>query len=374
MGHTVPSIERSPYSREGTFPVSVPVSGEGHKLMGKPRSRVPTIVDVAVEAAVSKSAVSRALLGQGDVSPETRIRIEDAAKKLGYVANAMARGMRTPTRTLGLVLRDVKRPYYAWLQSAMQQAAESRGFQLVTMTSTEELEVPDALRALRGLISLQVDGLVIASARLPSEEIVPFIDRVPIVVAGRRETSVGITSIFCDDADGGRVLAEHLLTLGHRRVAVILVDSNYSLSQNARGVAMIDAVRAAGAEAVVWEVIADFDTATVVATQLEGSGVSAIMCPTDSAAVDVLSVLRERGQSAPEDYSITGYDGIGPLDTSYLGLTTFRQPVEEIGRTSISLLIDRIEGRSTHDSLVALRGSVIVGRTATTARSRAAVE
>ena len=342
--------------------------------MGKPRSRVPTIVDVAVEAAVSKSAVSRALLGQGDVSPETRIRIEDAAKKLGYVANAMARGMRTPTRTLGLVLRDVKRPYYAWLQSAMQQAAESRGFQLVTMTSTEELEVPDALRALRGLISLQVDGLVIASARLPSEEIVPFIDRVPIVVAGRRETSVGITSIFCDDADGGRVLAEHLLTLGHRRVAVILVDSNYSLSQNARGVAMIDAVRAAGAEAVVWEVIADFDTATVVATQLEGSGVSAIMCPTDSAAVDVLSVLRERGQSAPEDYSITGYDGIGPLDTPYLGLTTFRQPVEEIGRTSISLLIDRIEGRSTHDSLVALRGSVIFGRTATTARSRAVVE
>jgi len=342
--------------------------------MGKPRSRVPTIVDVAVEAAVSKSAVSRALLGQGDVSPETRIKIEVAAKKLGYVANAMARGMRTPTRTLGLVLRDVKRPYYAWLQSAMQQAAESRGFQLVTMTSTEELEVPDALRALRALISLQVDGLVIASARLPSEEIVPFIDRVPIVVAGRRETSVGITSIFCDDADGGRVLAEHLLTLGHRRVAVILVDSNYSLSQNARGVAMIDAVRAAGAEAVVWEVIADFDAATVVATQLEGSGVSAIMCPTDSAAVDVLSVLRERGQSAPEDYSITGYDGIGPLDTPYLGLTTFRQPVEEIGRTSISLLIDRIEGRSTHDSLVALRGSVIFGRTATTARSRAVVE
>ena len=74
---------------------------------------------------MSKSAVSRALLGQGDVSPETRIKIEEAAKKLGYVANAMARGMRTPTRTLGLVLRDEKRPYYAWLQSAMQQARQT---------------------------------------------------------------------------------------------------------------------------------------------------------------------------------------------------------------------------------------------------------
>lgn len=342
--------------------------------MGKPRSRAPTILDVAAEAGVSKSAVSRALLGQGEVSPETTVKIENAAKKLGYVANAMARGMRSPTRTLGLVLRDVKRPYYAWLQASMQRAAESRGFQLVTMTSAGELEIPDALRALRSLISLQVDGLVIASARLPSEEIVPFIDRVPIVVAGRRETSVGITSVFCDDTDGGRVLAEYLLGLGHRQVAVILVDRNYSLSQNARGVAMIDAVRTAGAEAVVWEVTTDRDAATVVATHLELSGVSAIMCPTDSAAVDILSVLRERGWSSPEDYAITGYDGIGPLDTPYLGLTTFRQPVEEIGRTSISLLIDRIEGRTTHDSLVALRGSVVVGRTATVAHSRAAVE
>lgn len=342
-------------------------------MAARPRAKAPTILDIAAEAGVSKSAVSRALRGSDDVSPETRRKVESAAKQLGYVANAMAQGMRTSSRTLGVVLRDVKRPYYAWLQVAMQQEAESRGYQLVTMTSAEDLEVPDALRALRALISLQVDGLAIASARLPSDEIVPFVDRVPIVVAGRKETSRGITSVFCDNAYGGRALAEHLLGLGHRRIAVVLVDKSYSLSQNIAGSSMISTIRDAGAEAVAWDVVSDREAGAVVSTHLAGSSATAIMCPTDSSMIDVLEVLRQRGLSAPEDYSVTGYDGTGPLSSPYLGLTTFHQPVEEIGRSSIGLLIDKVEGRSTHDSLVSLRGSVIAGRTAAAVVEGAAV-
>jgi DNA-binding LacI/PurR family transcriptional regulator len=327
--------------------------------------KAPTIVDVAAEAGVSKSAVSRALLGQGEVSADTRERVERAAQKLGYVANAMARGLvSSQTKTIGVVLRDVTRPFYAWLQAGMQLQAENRGYQIVTVTSAGELEIADALRALTTLVSLQVDGLVIASARLPSEEIVPFIDRVPVVVAGRRETSRGITSVFCDDVDGGHVLADHLLQLGHKRVAVVLVDRSYSLSQNARGVAMVERIRDAGATAVVWEVAADLHAGEMVDSQLDGCDVTAIMCPTDSAMMDVLEVLRRRDKVAPDDFAVTGYDGFGPLASPYLGLTTFRQPVEEIGRTAIDLLVDRIEGRTDQDRLVALRGSLVVGRTA----------
>jgi DNA-binding LacI/PurR family transcriptional regulator len=333
--------------------------------MVRARAKAPTILDIAAEAGVSKSAVSRALRGQGQVSAETRARIERAAQKLGYVANAMARGLvSSRTKTIGVVLRDVTRPFYGWLQAAMQHQAEECGYQIVTVTSAGELEVADALRALKDLVSLQVDGLVIASARLPSEEIVPFIERVPIVVAGRRETSRSITSVFCDDVDGGHVLADHLLRLGHQRIAVALVDASYSLSQNARGVAMIERIRAAGRTPVVWDVAADGVAAEAVAAQIDGADVTAIMCPTDSAALDVLEVLRQRDQRAPDDFAVTGYDGFGPLAAPYLGLTTFRQPVEEIGRTSIDLLVDRIEGRTDQDRLVELRGSLVVGRTA----------
>jgi DNA-binding LacI/PurR family transcriptional regulator len=333
--------------------------------MARARGKAPTILDIAAEAGVSKSAVSRALSGQGEVSAETRDRVERAARKLGYVANAMARGLvSSRTKTIGVLLRDMTRPYYAWLQVAMQRAAEHRGYQVVTVTSAGDPGVADALHALKNLISLQVDGLVVSSARLPSEEIVPFIHRVPIVVAGRRETSRGITSVFCDDADGGTVLAEHLLRLGHEHIAVVLTDQSYSLSQYARGSAMIERIRAAGRTAVVWEVATDREASQVITDQIDGAGVTAVMCPTDSSAVDALEVLRQRGESAPEDYTVTGYDGFSPLNTPYLGLTTFRQPVEEIGRTSIDLLLDRIEGKTDQDRLVEFRGNLVEGRTA----------
>lgn len=339
--------------------------------MRRPKS--PTILDVAAEAGVSKSAVSRALLGQGAVSAETRERIEAAAHKLGYVANAMARGLvSSRTKTLGVVLRDVKRPYYAWLLASMQARAEESGYDIVTMTSASEIEVTDALRSLRSLVSLQVDGLLIASARLPSEEIVPFVERVPVVVAGRRETNRGITSVYCDDIDGGQVLADHLLALGHRDIAVPLVDRSYSLSQHARGQAMIERIRDVGASVTVWDVPSDVEAAGIIADHLD-SDVTAVMCPTDAAAIDLLEALRVRGMSAPEDLSITGYDGIGPLAAPFVGLTTYRQPVEEIGRMAVNLLVDRIEGRSTQDHLVALRGTVETGRTASTVRSATAI-
>jgi DNA-binding LacI/PurR family transcriptional regulator len=329
------------------------------------RAKTPTIVDIAAEAGVSKSAVSRALLGQGEVSKEKRKRIEDAAKRLGYVANAMARGLvSSRTRTLGVVLRDVKKPYYAFLQAGMQSQAEKRDYRIVATTNAGELEVEDALREIRNLISLQVDGLVIAPARLPSEEFVGFLERVPIVVAGRHETSRGISSVAVDDTDGGHALAQHLIQLGHRRIAVILVDKDYSLRYGTRGLAMVEAIRAAGGTPVPWEAPTDLHSDEIVAARLDGSGVTAIMCPTDPAALDVLEVLRLRGASALDQYAVTGYDGYGPLAAPFLGLTTFRQPIEEMGRTAIDLLIDRIEGRTDQDRFVSLRGTVVPGRTA----------
>jgi DNA-binding LacI/PurR family transcriptional regulator len=331
------------------------------------RAKTPTILDIAAEAGVSKSAVSRALLGQGEVSRENRKRIEDAAQRLGYVANAMARGLvSSRTRTLGVVLRDVKKPYYAFLQAGMQSQAERRDYRIVATTNAGELEVEDALREIKNLISLQVDGLVIAPARLPSEKFVPFLDRVPIVVAGRHETTRGISSVTIDDVDGGHTLAQHVLQLGHRRIAVVLVDGGYSLRYRTRGLAMIDAIRSAGGVPEVWDAPTDLQAAEIVGKHLKGADVTAIMCPTDPSAMDVLEVLRLSGPAALARYAVTGYDGYGPLASPFLGLTTFRQPIEEMGRTAIDLLVDRIEGHAEQDRFVSLRGAVVPGRTAAT--------
>lgn len=328
------------------------------------RPRTPTIVDIAVEAGVSKSAVSRALLGQGDVRPETRRRIEEAATRLGYVANAMARSLvSSKTRTIGVVLRDVRKPYYAYLQAAMQARAEQRDYRIVATTNAGELEVDDALREIKNLLSLQVDGLVIAPARLPSAQYSSFADRVPLVVAGRQEKTPGISSVACDDTDGGHALAKHLLQLGHRRIAVVLVDADYSARYHARGSAMIKAITAAGRHAVTLHAETDMASADAVKA-LGDEAASAIMCPTDAAALDVLEVLHARGPSSLAAHSVTGYGGYGPLASPFIGLTTFRTPQEEVGRTAIDLLVDRIEDQTKHDRFVSLRGAVVPGRTA----------
>lgn len=331
------------------------------------RAKAPTILDIAAEAGVSKSAVSRALLGQGEVSEDTRRRVEDAAAKLGYVPNAMAAGLRSRTRTIGVVLRDLNRPYYGALHAAMQRQADRIGYRLVTATSSGELDVANAIGALRTLISLQVDGLVIASAQLNSDEVLPFVDRVPIVAAGRMEIGGQVPGVYCDDVDGGARLARRLLDAGHQRIAVAVVAEEYSLSQSIRGRAMVAEIEAAGRTADVFDIATDGEARSVASRVLDEGDVTALMCPTDVAVMDVLDELRVRGLNAPEALSVTGYDGIGELASPFLGLTTFRQPMEEIGARAITLLIEAIESADTEDRAMpdheAIRGVIVDGRT-----------
>ena len=105
------------------------------------KGKSPTIVDIAREAGVSKSAVSRALLGQGEVSSDTVERVREAAERLGYVPNAMARGLVTQrTRTIGVVLRDTTIQFYGYLQAAMASRSSQLGYDMVAVTGVDELK------------------------------------------------------------------------------------------------------------------------------------------------------------------------------------------------------------------------------------------
>ena len=330
--------------------------------MPRARTRPPTIIDVAKAAGVSKSAVSRALLGQGEVSDSVRRRVIDAADQLGYVANAMARGLVSErTRTLGVVLHDVTDPFAGYLHVAMQTRAAELGYSVVTATNPGDLTFDNALTALRTLISLQVDGLLVCSARFPSERVLPFVDRLPVVAAGRRETA--LSSVCVDDRDGGEQLAGRLLELGHRTVAVILVDGAYSYSQHLRGVAMIARLRGGGASVIVREVATNADVAGVLPGLVDLPELTAVMCPNDRTQVAVMEYCRAAGVDVPGRLSVTGFDGIGPLTTSLLELTTFRQPIERIGRASVDLMIDAIDHGAGEPGQILMRGELVAGAT-----------
>lgn len=329
------------------------------------RSKSPTIIDVAREAGVSKSAVSRALLGQGDVSQGTVERVRAVADRLGYVPNAMARGLVSQrTKTLGVVLRDTTIQFYGYLQVAMQRRASQLGYKVVSVTGVDELTAEDAQEALRSLIALRVDGLIVSSAQLPGEDLVRYVDRVPIVVAGRAEYADGIVSVHCDEEDGGARIAEYVARLGHRDVAVLMVAEKDSASQHARGTAMVATLRDAGVNVRV----IDLDSyrgpvGPAVVTALADPAITAVMCPSDLAMVKVLEELRVRGIPVPDRISVTGYDGFGYLAEPLFGFTSFRQPIEEIGRTAVDRLVHCVEQGAPGDARTAIRGAVVPGRT-----------
>ncbi|WP_433283888.1 LacI family DNA-binding transcriptional regulator [Pseudonocardia sp. CA-142604] len=336
--------------------------------MPDPRT-APTIIDVARRAGVSKSVVSRTLSGSGGVAAGGQERVRLAAAELGYVANAMARGMvARRTHTIGAFVRDASNPYYGHLLTAMQERAAARGYRVVTATGSGSFAVADERRALETLVGLQVEGLVVCSGLLPVADVLPHARRVPTVLAGRPATDKALSSVYCDEIDGGRGMADHLWSLGHRRVAVVTLRPERSLTQAPRTAEMARRLRELGADVVEApdeEVRAGDDGINrLVERLLADRATTAVMAPTDHYALAILEAMNRRGLRAPDDLSVTGYDGLPPLTTPLLGLTTWVQPVADLGTRAVDEVVSHVEGRTTDTRHQAINGQLISGRTA----------
>ncbi|MEW1958078.1 LacI family DNA-binding transcriptional regulator [Kineococcus sp. NPDC059986] len=334
---------------------------------------VPTILDVAARAGVSKSVVSRVLTGAPGVAASTRERVQTAATELGYVANAMAQGMvARRTHTLGAFVRDAATPFYGHLLTALQERASAVGYRIVTATGSGTFPVSEERRALETLVSLRVEGLLVCSGALPVEDVLPLAARVPTVVAGRPETSPALSSVFCDERGGGRALADHVHALGHRRVVVLTLEPRTSLTLSPRSHAMADRLRELGVtvRAVRAEDHRDArldGVGEVVETALADRA-TCLMTASDRYAVAALEALQQRGMRAPEDLSVTGYDGIGDLAGPLLGLTSWRQPLDVVGALAVDEVAAAIDARAAGTPVPtrhrAVDGSLLVGRTA----------
>lgn len=333
--------------------------------MNGSRGSQPTIVDVAARAGVSKSAVSRVLSGTGRFSDETRERVERAAAELGYVANAMARGLVSGrTHTIGMLVRDASSMLYTALHAVMERRASELGYRVVTTTGVGRVE--DEKSALASLVSMRVDGLVVCSGLLPSADIAEFAPRIATVVAGRPELHPALSSVYCDEVDGGQRIADAVADAGHTEVVVLTVPLDNAITQHARSQAMAGRLRHHGVNAI--DIDASFvrpsdDIAADVVEVMRESGATAVMCPTDRLMLDVCEALSKRGVHVPRDVSVTGFDGVYPLANDWIGFTTLQQPVERIGREAIDLVIGRIDDPGRTVEHRSLRGTVLPGRT-----------
>ncbi|TPF85326.1 LacI family transcriptional regulator [Bifidobacterium sp. UTCIF-37] len=323
----------------------------------------PTIFDVAAEAGVSKSVVSRVLRGIDGVSKESADRVSAAMRKLGYVPSAMARGMASSrTKMLGLIVRDCRLPFYGILQNAVQKRAHELGYQLICISGVDDLSADDLKAAFRDLLSLRVEGIIVCSAKLTSADFAPYANRVPIVVAGHEETSRTVPSVFTDEEDGAGRLSQYLCDYGHRDVAVFIAPQNRSLSQNRRGLAMAHHLEMLGATAKTLPMEGN-TIGQLIEEALSSPRITAYMCPSDVTMLQVMEELRRRGLLVPRDISVTGYDGFPPLSASLLGLSTYRQPLEEIGSRAVDIVYGQLQNGVRETSAIAVKGVLVSGRT-----------
>lgn len=191
--------------------------------MGEMSRSRPTIVDVARVAGTSKSVVSRVISGNGPVSAETRERVEDAMKSLGYRANSAGRSLASGrTGTVGILLRNTLSDYYASLFTQLQGEAARDGVRVVGATGN--MAPGSELEALGRLLDLGVDALVVGSGRIPEKTIDDVSKRIPTVLVGRPSLAGAVRAVF-DDPDQHAILTLRALwEQGHR--SAVLLDSS----------------------------------------------------------------------------------------------------------------------------------------------------
>lgn len=308
--------------------------------MNRNRTRRPTIIDVAAKAGVSKSLVSLALRGDGGVSDATRDRILKAAAELGYRSNALARALvQGRTGQIGVIVTDLRNPYHAEVALGVEAAAEKAGFG--TFLANGRRDPKRLADHVNALIGHNVEGLVVVSSRVDTAVLSSAAARLPIVVVGRPETlAAGLDSVSNDDDAGARLAVEHLIALGHRKIAFASASDRPAGRARRRGYE--EALRRAGAGPADVHLIPD-DRGPAIDELLNGDA-TAILANNDLLAVDILGRTHELGIPVPERLSIVGYDNTELAARVWPRLTSVDQRRSELGRTALTMLTDRLEG------------------------------
>lgn len=313
-----------------------------------PRPR-PTIYDVARLAGVSTATVSRALNGTGQIAPDTRETIAAAVAQLGYSPNTIARSLVTnTTQTIALLLPDITNPFYADLVSGIQDSALSRGHTMLLCTTEgdpeREEEYLNLLRAKR------VDGALVDGLVLPPDRIARFVrDGFPIVCLDRDLDSKTIPLVQVDNRAGGRLAAEHLLSLGHTRIAHVSGVQGLRISEE-RLEGYLEAhskARLVPDPALIAEGSFNEEGGYLAAQKLLAGKArfTAVFAANDLSAIGVTTAVTESGRRVPDDVSVVGFDDIRLAAYTSPPLTTIRQPAAEIARRATELLIELTQGK-----------------------------
>lgn len=322
----------------------------------------PTISQVAEAAGVSRATVSRAFTRPDMLSAATVARVVAVAEAIGYVPNQIARALSTGRHgNLALIVPDVANPFFPPLIRAAQVEADKLDFCVFLGNSDEK---PEQEEKLVGRFSAQVEGLVLASSRLPDERIRAHAARRPIVLINR--DVAGIPRVLIDSSVGVAQAVDHLAELGHRRIAYVSGPKS-SWSNSERRATVRRRVKAHGMDLMIVPAqLSSFETGFAAAPHLLEAGATAAVAFDDLMAQGVLAGLAARGVSVPASFSVVGCDDVLGAMT-YPPLSSVSNPCAEAGRVAVSLLMDMLNAAVLRDVRYVLDTRLVV-RDTTVAR------
>lgn len=307
-----------------------------------------TIKDVAALAGVSKATASRVLSGHPATSSEARARVSAAAQQLDFRPNAQARGLRSArTNVVGLLVSDVRNPFFADLAHAVEQAALAAGY-VILLGNANESEVQQN-RFLDTLIDQRVDGVIVAPQSDGSGSIRSLLERgIPTVFVDRTVQGVRVPSVTTDSRQGIKQAVRHLAEQGHRRIGYIAGPQSTSTGRE-RHAAFADAMLGAGLEQdPELTVFGDFQAASGAEATEQllrlDKPPTAILAADSPMAVGAVGKIHELGLRIGQEIALVAFDDIDWFALLNPPLSVISHSVEDMGRAAIDLLVSVIDG------------------------------
>jgi LacI family transcriptional regulator len=333
--------------------ITLPKQGEGERGRGNGSQNRPVILrDVADAAGVHISTASRALDDRQTwrLSAETVKRVREAAASLGYMPDLVASGLkRGQTKTVGVVVAGFDNPYNAPLIRGISWTLEASGFIALVAETGESHERFE--RILFHLMQRRVDAIITAAVRRDDRGLIEKVigEKIPVILVTRSFKDAPYPTVLHDDVAGGALAAQHLIRLGHRRLAQLRGPADIDTFER-RQEGFSKAVKAASlAEAVDLTIDQRAESPDVnngrwlmELTLAQEVAPTAVFCPTDTMAVGALEAVAGRGLRCPEDISIVGYNDTELAAHLSPPLTSVRLPSEELGRVAAEAALQAI--------------------------------
>ncbi|WP_246554279.1 LacI family DNA-binding transcriptional regulator [Nonomuraea jabiensis] len=340
-------------------PVNTSTITELREVDTLPRPR-PTIRNVAERAGVSKSLVSLVLRGSPHVSEHRRQAVLQAARELGYRPNAVARSLvEGRTHLVGALVADLHNPFYAEFLDGLQESLHGDGLRMLIGNSQWDPAFED--EAVEAFLELRVDGLVLLGIAPTSETLIEATAYTPTVVVGERDIELdGVDIVVDDDQLGARLAIDHLVELGHKRIAHIEGRRSsrcegYLVAMRRHSLAPYIMVEAADSTE-------ESGREAAMALLTRDPRPTAIFAANDVVALGVLSAASDLGLRVPQDLSVVGYDNTHLSASHHISLTSVDQPRRTMGRSAAALLSDRIGDPAKVSRLREIRPELIVRR------------